>query len=659
MLGAAHSEEPLHASTWATPGAREAVRVGAVLAAILAVAVYAGAFRYGFVSDDVPFLATARTAGGVTDWRHFFLQPGVPDRGDHPTYRPLALWTYAAVDAFGGTGPLGHHLANVLLHAAAAAVLVPTLAATGIPPLAAAAGGVLFAVHPVHTEAVTHVGGRGDVLVGLFAFVALLGWMRALRVPRAGAAVASAVVSMGASACALASGEQALALIALLPLAHLVLRLEGRSGTVAGRIVLYGGLAGVALGYVALRRTVLASAPASDPTALFQGNPAALLPFRIRALTDLALVRTMLSVLLVPVRLSASYAFRAVEPAESFVSPGVAVGLALTLVVAGAGVVLAFRSRAAFFWLLLVVLGVVAVANLAFVTGTIFREGAMYLPSAGVCGVAAWLLVAPHGARRMVGTAAAGAAAVTLGALTIVRNPVWRDGLSLAEATVRTAPASAQAQRMLASAHADAGRDSDALAEYQQALAIYPGDKVSLYNIGVLLQRGDKPIEALSVFRRLADADPKFAPAWINIAAINNGQGAFAPALDAAGKAIAARPDIPNGYVVRGLALRGLRKFPEARDAFGQALRLAPRQPEALLGLGATATDLGDWDLGIDAFRRLIDVAPVRDAYRGLVFCLREAGHVAEANDLARTAHEKFPDDPFFLPEGPEPPPAS
>ena len=152
----------------------------------------------------------------------------------------------------------------------------------------------------------------------------------------------------------------------------------------------------------------------------------------------------------------------------------------------------------------------------------------------------------------------------------------------------------------------------------------------------------------------MTDLDPKYVPAWINIAAINNAETAFKPALDAAERAIAVRSDIPNAWVVKGHALRGMNKLPEARAAFEEALRLAPGQPEALLGLGATTIDLQDWTASASVFERLIKIAPVPDAYRGLVFSYRQGGHETEAANVAATAHQMFPNDEFFAPEPPQ-----
>ena len=68
----------------------------------------------------------------------------------------------------------GHHLTNVLLHAATAVLLFLVLRRMtgGLWPSALVAA--LFAVHPLHVESVAWIAERKDVLSGLF-FVLTLG----------------------------------------------------------------------------------------------------------------------------------------------------------------------------------------------------------------------------------------------------------------------------------------------------------------------------------------------------------------------------------------------------------------------------------------------------------------------------------------------------
>src|ERR1041384_8360724 len=70
--------------------------------------------------------------------------------------------------------PAGFHAVNVVLHALAAALVALVALRLGLKQWPAAAAGVLFAVHPIHVEAVANVAGRKDELAAIFVLLALL-----------------------------------------------------------------------------------------------------------------------------------------------------------------------------------------------------------------------------------------------------------------------------------------------------------------------------------------------------------------------------------------------------------------------------------------------------------------------------------------------------
>jgi len=631
---------------------RSVLRAGSAVAAGLALIVYINSLPNGFLSDDGQVIAFSAVAGPPSSWRAFLVTPAavVVRGGATGTYGPLTAWAFAAAHAMGADLPLVHHLVNVVCHIATSALLVPVAAATGLSPLAAGLAGALFAVHPIHTEAVDHVASREALLSAMFLLLALLLWRRRRSLLGGFGAVA-------VSGLALLASEQALPVVILLPLADVLgdggtQRRGGRS-----RVILYVALLVVVAGYLALRHAAFQSVGKPDESALFQGNPAALLPPGLRIVTGLKMTAVAVSKLFVPVRLSADYSYRQVAGVQSLAESGALIGLFTGVAVVMLASALWARHRTAFFWTLFAVLTWGVVSNVPFPADALFHEDVLYLPSAGVCALVALAVGALAEARsRELGVVVAAVLVVAAGTVTVLRNSVWHDELRLAEATVAAAPDSARAHRLLGTAYSDANRPDDAVKEFSRALGIYPGDKASLYNVGVILQRQDKPLEALTVFRRVTDLDPKYVPAWINLAAINNSQTAFRPALDAAERAIDIRPDIPNAWVVKGHALRGMNRLEEARAAFEEALRLAPTLPEALLGLGATTIDLKDWAASASVFERLVKVAPVPDAYRGLVFSYREGGRDAEAASVAAVAHQMFPNDDFFAPEQPAAP---
>src|SRR6266705_3008886 len=134
--------------------------------------------------DDVAIIVTnplVAEPAGV--WRAFGAPYWPPDLGGH-LYRPFIIAAFALDRMLDGA--VWFHAANLLWHGAAA-VAVAVLARRWADTTGGLVAGVLFAVHPVHVEAVANVVGRAELLAGvfvvLFVYAALareaIGWSAA------------------------------------------------------------------------------------------------------------------------------------------------------------------------------------------------------------------------------------------------------------------------------------------------------------------------------------------------------------------------------------------------------------------------------------------------------------------------------------------------
>jgi tetratricopeptide (TPR) repeat protein len=624
----------------------------AAAAALIAVALYANSLPNGFTYDDLPVVARNEATRDPTDLRRIFLASSWTSNLDQTiAFRPLTTWTFALGRALHGEGPLGHHVVNVLGHAAVSALVAAAAAAAGATAATATMAGVLFAAHPIHTETVANVVGRAEILAAAFGLLAIL-----LR--RRGSALGSGL-SVAAYGLALLAKEHALAFLALLPLADALLDDRGSPRTflrrlpTPGRGAYYGALVLVTLAYLGLRLEALGGlgvGPAAIAWIPDWQNVTAHAPTGARVLTALWVTARACWLLLVPLHLSADYSFAEITLVESVADPRALAGIA----VAGGLLALAYAARrqpAALFWLLFGLLPFVTVSNLIVPSGTIFGERLLYLPSAAVCVAAGAVLMRwTRGSWRTPGAVAAAVLLLGFAARTVSRNPVWRDNLALARATVADAPRSVQAHALLATALMDRGEHRDALREFDAALAIYPDHIDALFNAGVAHMLLKEDADALRLFDRVIALEPKRFAAWVNEAAIRSGRREYGDALEAADRAVALQPNASNGHIMRGFALRGLGRLAEARTAFQTALRHPPVGADALLGFGATALDLGDAKAAAAAYEHLVQVAPSAEAYRGLVVSYQLAGRDVEARQTLEDARRRFPGDPALAP---------
>jgi tetratricopeptide (TPR) repeat protein len=653
-----------YASGVSAPTSPARVRILVCAVGVLAIAVYANTLEHGFAWDDPRVIVDNAAAHDPGDWRRIFGTPSWFMEGESTTvYRPLATWTFAVSHALHDGRPFGYHVANVLLHAVVAMLLVLLALAAGSGLPAAALGGALFAVHPIHTEVVANGVGRAELLAAAFALGAL--WLALLADRRRHAGVLRAGCVL-AYALALLSKEHAIAVLVLVPLTDLLVTDGGSARRFlahlrGARLACYAGLVATTAAYLALRVAALGGLAGSLAVGGRLGasyNPTVLASPLLRVLTALGVQARAVGLLLWPFHLSADYSYQEIPVATGLGEPAVLAGI---LVAAGlvAGFAVAWRRRPVLaFWLGLALAPWLVVSNLVFPIGTIFGERLLYLPSAGACMLLATGLVGA--ARRTSVFVAGGLAAALLVAWsvrTVTRNPVWASDLVLAQATVADAPRSVNAHASLGRVYIDLGRDQDALAELETAarlLAAHPGwpERLDvLYQTALVRQRRGETEAALGLYREIVARDPGYFPAWIDLGALANRLGRHEEALAAAERAAAIRPDLPNVDLVRGFALRGLGRRREALAAFRAVLARVPGAPDALLGAGAAAYELGDFPEAVREFQALVAAAPSQDAYRGLVLSLRQAGRAEEAAQVAARARARFPDDPTFRAE--------
>ncbi len=143
----------------------------------LAFAVSANSIRNGFAYDDVGIIQANPVVHSLGNLRDMLTTPYWGGWGKTNTsYRPVLILSFALNYAWTGLNPWSYHFVNVLLHTAAVALLFHLLRRHGVGFRAAAAAATLFAVHPVHTEAVANVVGRAELLAAVFFGLAWWSW---------------------------------------------------------------------------------------------------------------------------------------------------------------------------------------------------------------------------------------------------------------------------------------------------------------------------------------------------------------------------------------------------------------------------------------------------------------------------------------------------
>ena len=153
----------------------------------------------------------------------------------------------------------------------------------------------------------------------------------------------------------------------------------------------------------------------------------------------------------------------------------------------------------------------------------------------------------------------------------------------------------------------EAGRYGRALDEYEVALELYPNDGMIHFQLGLTLERLDRPAEAIPHFQKARELDERPLECLAREAACLQATGAIDEAIASLRKAITRAPKGAPLWEQLGLALVAAGKYVAARQTLHRALELNPKQAEATLALGRLYdAKLGDPGRAVVLFDRFL-----------------------------------------------------
>ncbi|XP_074925299.1 protein O-mannosyl-transferase TMTC1 isoform X3 [Chelonoidis abingdonii] len=170
----------------ARPGSGSCVAAAAaLLLAGLCALCYGNSLRGEFVHDDVWAIVNNPDVRAAAPWAGVFANDfwgkGMAENTSHKSYRPLCVLTFKLNILLAGMNPFCFHAVNVILHCLVTLVLMYTCdKAVFKDGRLAFVTALFFAVHPIHSEAVTGIVGRADVLACLLFLLAFLSYNRSV-----------------------------------------------------------------------------------------------------------------------------------------------------------------------------------------------------------------------------------------------------------------------------------------------------------------------------------------------------------------------------------------------------------------------------------------------------------------------------------------------
>ncbi|HEX6557870.1 MAG TPA: hypothetical protein VF021_00365 [Longimicrobiales bacterium] len=462
-----------------------------LIVAAAALLVYANSLWNRFAYDDIWIIFDNARVHQLHDLRQIWLTSYWPESGTQlGLYRPLTIFFFAVEWAIGGGAPWLFHAVNVLLHVAVCVVVF--LLAEKLFSRAVAFGcALVFAVHPLHTEAVANVVGQAELWAALAVLSACLIYVS--RPPGEPIGRARTAVLLVLYALGLLAKEHAVVLPGLLVLLDFVQErvtltrsgLRRYAAAMAFMLLLFCAVLGA---FLLLRIRVLGHIGGTD---VAPGLPFLTGPHRVwnafRAWPE------FIRLLFLPLDLSLSYGPAIVLPVDS-VTPMVALGILLTAGVLALTLAVPWQRRAglAAGWFLIAIL---PASNFFFPIGVLIAERTLYLPSLAVCFLAgfAWEAIeeSPLKAKRL-GYGLAGVVLIVFSARTFERNKDWKTLRKAWNGLLRDHPESYLSQWVMAVTAAANGQVDLADRYFRIAYRIWPHDSRFLNEMaGFYVERHD------------------------------------------------------------------------------------------------------------------------------------------------------------------------
>ena len=617
-----------------TSRGKSSTALAAALLAALTVVVYLPALRAGFVFDDEPLITQNPMVKAQDGLHQFWFTTQAPD------YYPLT-WSFWWLEwRWWDTRAFGYHAVNVLLHAVDAILLWLILRRLKLP--AAWLVAALFAIHPVNVATVAWISEQKSTLSMLFYALAILWYLKfddADRLPEINRGTwAWYSLSLTAFLLALLSKTA----VAMLPVVLLAC-IWWRRGTVRGKdvfCVVPFFVVALILGLVTIWFQYHHS---MEDRAVLTGGLAARLAMASRV------PWFYLSKALVPVGLTVAYPQWEIDAPRwsSYVPGAVLIG----------GLVVLWWKRGSWGrpWLfglgyfVVTLFPVLGFFDQAFYRHSLVADHWQYYSIIGVIalvvGAARWIGHRLHLPGRPIGWLISAVVLLGLGAATWTRSGVYANNETLWQDNVTRNPDAWLAHNDLGVALNQAGKFSDAIGHFEQALRLKPDFAEAHNNLGNALFHLGHVQEAIGQYERALQLSPRSVSVHFNLGIALEQAGRAQDAITQYEQALQTKPDYAEAHYNLGNLLSQQGNPSEAIAQYQQALRLDPHSAQAHYNLGNVLFHLNQSSQAIQQWELAVQAKPdFAEAHFNLGNALLRAGQLQEASRHYMRAVQIRPD---------------
>jgi protein O-mannosyl-transferase len=541
--------------------------------------VYANTLKGDFVWDDEYLVTRNPQIKNFSNLPKVFARYlGYGSGNRNNFYRPVQEISNMVDYAVWRGSPRGFHLTNTVLHSLVAVLAFILIFYLSGDLIVSGISALLFAVHPVHTEAVSYIAGRAEVLYTFFSLGAMILFIRSAGT--SGKSFKRRILylsSLALYALAILSKETAM-IVPLLIFCYVFFFVRGIKSDDEYRKLRWGFLpyAAILAAYTALRLSVLDFSHLVEPSILRNVPPA------FRGLTFLRSMGVYLRILVFPFDLHME---RTITITKSVFEGSSIISILGAIVWGFAAIRLYSRNRLISFSIVWCVVCLFPVSNIVPINSFI-AEHWIYMSSIG-CFVLGGLAVS-WGYKKISGEkmlyrlsyfAVVGAVLGTYAWITVSRNFEWADEESFYKSSLKYQPTSGRLYLNLGNTYYERGDIDEAIKCYMTSLKL----------------------------------EPDYAPAYGNIASCLIAIGDWDGAERYLVKAIRLKNQYPAAYYNLGMVYYSKGRMDSAEKQLLKATEQMPQLYQAWNLLGKVYLKMGDEREASKAFRRSIGILPDQD----------------------------------------------
>jgi len=603
--------------------------------------IYGSTLSGEFLFDDINLIQQNNTITSLKNIPQIFQEKFFSEQNkeeDVGYYRPLVLLSFMLDYRLWKLNPFGYHLTNIILHILNA-ILIFLLAYTLFKDhFISFFSSLLFAIHPIHTSAVSYISGRTDIMCGTLLLLSFLTFIYFLKEQKTTQIAASFLCFTLSLLCK----ENGLMLVVIIFFYYFYfLNIEEKKSFPQKKFFIYFFVfIIIAIIFLCIRKQIVELPPKN----IILHN----LPLRI--LTINKIFFTYLLLLLFPHDLH----FERFTPVVTSLDTTLTISLLATIVM----IVILFKYAKKqkstilcllwFFSFLLPVSQIIPI----YVQGFLFTaEHFLYIPSI------TFFIFLSLGLKHLILNIKShlqtkkkliyyftGAALVFYTFITISTNKQFKDPVTFYQYNLKFTPQSGRIRNNLGFTFYNLKKFNEAIKEYKINLKNNPNHISSWYNLGnayLAINNLDSSIES---FKKAILLNPREAKFYNNLSIALQRKKLYDDALNYQHKALELNPHDADYWYNLGLIYFDKKNITEALKNYQKAVELNPKEPEYLLGEGNIYFIKKNYSSAIEIYLKAIKINPsFIQSYFNLSICYLKTGQKDKAKQNLKKIIELAP----------------